>query len=104
MKAVMVTAGACGFDTRVEVHPKGKFTYALTFDTKCPYLLNFVRELPSFNLVEEMRNVFGVKIRDAALKTIMGSCAGCAVIPAIFKAAQVESGFALACTSAINFE
>ncbi|MFO0753148.1 MAG: hypothetical protein U0411_07485 [Thermodesulfovibrionales bacterium] len=104
MTAIQVNAGVCGFDTRVEVKPMGNFTYALTFDTKCPYLHDFARELPHFNLVEEMRNVFGIKIRDAALKTIMGSCAGCPVVPAIFKAAQVEGGFALARNVAITFE
>jgi hypothetical protein len=101
---VRVNAGACRFKARIEVFKTGKYVFEAKIETDCPYIQKLQEDLTSFNLLEEMSNLYGVQIRDLALKHILGSCVGCPVPSAILKAAQKDAGFALASNIDIVFE
>ncbi len=104
MTIVNVNAGACRFKARIEVFNTGEYVFEAKIETECPYIQKLQKDLTSFNLLEEMSNIFGVQIRDLALKYILGSCVGCPVPSAILKAAQKDAGLALASNISIIFE
>jgi Family of unknown function (DUF6951) len=101
---VRVNAGACRFKARIEVFNTGNYIFETKIETDCPYIQKLQKDLTSFNLLEEVKNVFGVQIRDLASKHILGSCVGCIVPSAILKAAQKDAGLALARNVDIVFE
>lgn len=104
MTIVRVNAGACRFKARIEVFNKGNYVFESKIETECPYIQKLQKDLTSFNLLEEMSNIYGVQIRDLALKHILGSCVGCPVPSAILKAAQKDADLALAHDIDIVFE
>ena len=104
MTIVRVNAGACRFKARIEVFNTGNYVFETKIETDCPYIRKLQEDLTSFNLFEEVQNVFGVQIRDLASKHILGSCVGCPVPSAILKAAQKDAGLALPRNIDIIFE
>ena len=104
MTIVSVNAGVCGFKVRIEVFNKGNYVFETKIETDCPYIQKLQENLTSFNILEEMRNLYGVQIRDLALKHILGSCVGCPVPSAILRAAQKDADLALAGNIDIVFE
>lgn len=104
MTTIKVNAGICGFVSRVQVNPLGKFNYELKIETECPHIQDLNKDLPTFDFMEELSNLYGVKIKEATLKHIRTSCVGCLVIPAIFKAAQADAKLALPKDGDFQFE
>jgi len=109
MTTVEISAGICGFTTRVHAEDKGSYTASFRLESDCPNwkkvddilggkVLNMMTEL----FKDKKTSTLHSQVLDVSLKTIPH--VSCPVISGILKALEVSVGLALPKDAAITFK
>jgi hypothetical protein len=92
-----ITAGVCGFQTKVTADSPDDQLVSLTLETDCAKIAALAERLQQdpVDAYDEVAAGFSGVILTAAREALSGCCAGCVVPPGIFKALQVAARVAL---------
>jgi hypothetical protein len=99
-----ITAGVCGFQTKVSAVSADDQIVTLTLETDCAKIAQLAERLKGLPLdtYDEIATGYSGIILTTARETLSGCCAGCVVPPGIFKAVQVAARVALPREAAIE--
>lgn len=109
MTQVTVTAGICGFETRIQATDNGGYTAVLNIESMCPNWRKVSEKLgdtPIPVMGELFKNKQTGKLESKVLKTALETIphVSCPVISGTLKALEVSVGLALPADVAITFQ
>jgi len=102
MTVVEVSAGACGFVTRIEAERQSSSRVNVTVSSDCEAVTALGEEIPVLGFEDVLVQGFGKGlVHEAASRTL--THVACPVAAGIIKAAEVELNLALPKTARIEF-
>ncbi len=92
-----VSAGVCGFTTRIAAESSDEEMVSFVLETDCQKIEGLAKALQgrSFDAYDEIHKGFEGEVMQTVRGSLAGCCAGCAVPAGVFKAMQVAARVAL---------
>ncbi len=99
-----VEAGICGHETTIEARADDDYDVQINIDTTCDKIRKYVAPITTINALEEIALKHDSTILASARANGLGTCPGCIVAPAVYKAMQAACVLALPAPSSIEIE